>query len=155
MSILDPRLWLTVAAGLLIAYGGGRWQQHGADQAKYQAKELAAVQAARTEEQRRTAAQTEIANAATQAAEKARADARAASATSDKLRQRVAQLVASHPATTASSPATDDPIGMLADVFGRADQRAGILAAAADSARIAGQACERAYDALTPVHNQP
>ncbi|MCT9015390.1 DUF2514 family protein, partial [Cupriavidus gilardii] len=31
----------------------------------------------------------------------------------------------------------------------RADRRAGILAEYADAARIAGQACERAYDALS------
>ncbi|WP_441616160.1 MULTISPECIES: DUF2514 family protein [unclassified Cupriavidus] len=41
------------------------------------------------------------------------------------------------------------PIGTLADVLSRADQRAGILAGYADVAGIAGQACERAYDSLT------
>lgn len=33
-------------------------------------------------------------------------------------------------------------------MLGRADQRAGILAGYADAASIAGQACERACDAL-------
>jgi hypothetical protein len=37
----------------------------------------------------------------------------------------------------------------VADVLGRADERAGELAEYADRARIAGQQCERDYDALT------
>lgn len=41
-----------------------------------------------------------------------------------------------------------DPIGVLADVFTRADQRAGELAEYADRLRIAGTGCERAYDSL-------
>ncbi len=41
-----------------------------------------------------------------------------------------------------------DPILLLADVLGRADQRAGDLAQYADAARVAGQKCERDYDAL-------
>jgi hypothetical protein len=40
-----------------------------------------------------------------------------------------------------------DPIGVLADVLGRADERAGILADLADSRYLAGRACEREYDA--------
>ncbi len=40
----------------------------------------------------------------------------------------------------------EDPIGVLADVFGRADRRAGELAAIADERRIRGLTCEAAYD---------
>lgn len=43
------------------------------------------------------------------------------------------------------SPA-GDAIGVLADVLGRADQRAGELADFADRAHAAGLACERDYD---------
>lgn len=43
---------------------------------------------------------------------------------------------------------TDDPIGVLADVLGRAEERAGVLAEVADQRYIAGRACEREYDAL-------
>lgn len=117
--------------------------------------QVKAVDAARLEEQRRTAAQTEIANVATKDAETARADARTAGAAAEQLRRRIADLVAAsraagNPAAAGAGPATDDPIGMLADVLSRADQRAGVLAGYADAARIAGQACERSYDALTP-----
>jgi hypothetical protein len=41
---------------------------------------------------------------------------------------------------------TDDPIGVLAYVLGRADERAGELARIADDRGIAGRACERLYD---------
>ena len=40
-----------------------------------------------------------------------------------------------------------DPIGVLADVLGRADARAGELAGVADERRIRGLACEGSYDA--------
>ncbi len=41
-----------------------------------------------------------------------------------------------------------DPLDLLAQLFSRADDRAGELAAIADRARVAGLACERAYEAL-------
>ena len=46
------------------------------------------------------------------------------------------------------SATTGDPIGVLADVLRSADERAGVPAEYADAARIAGQRCERDYDAL-------
>jgi hypothetical protein len=52
-------------------------------------------------------------------------------------------------ANTAASDmgaSTGDPIGVLAHVLGRADERAGILADIAEQRGIAGRACERAYD---------
>ena len=51
-------------------------------------------------------------------------------------------------ANTAASelgPSTDDAIGVLAYVLGRADARAGELADVAEQRGIAGRACERAY----------
>lgn len=50
----------------------------------------------------------------------------------------------------AGSADATDPIGVLADVQRRADERAGILATYADTLRISGEACERSYDSLTP-----
>lgn len=46
-----------------------------------------------------------------------------------------------------------DPIGVLADVLGRADARAGELAAVADASRVRGLTCERAYDAARQALN--
>ena len=165
MTILDPRVWLALLVALGLAYGGGRLQQHRADGKSFTAERAAAalraseernkaVDEARAEEQRRTTEQARIANEATKHAEDARADARAAGGTADKLRARVAQLVAasraaSNSAAADSSQAAGDPLDVLADVLGRADKRAGDLAAYADATHIAGAACERAYDALT------
>lgn len=85
----------------------------------------------------------------------AQADADGARHASDGLRHRIAHLVAeargraANPSAAPAVEATGDPIGVLADVLGRADERAGVLAAYADAARIAGKSCERDYDALT------
>jgi len=58
-------------------------------------------------------------------------------------------------AAAGQQPSAGDAIGVLADVLGRCDARAGILAAFADEAHAAGLACERNYDAaraaLTPT----
>lgn len=129
------------------------WDRERANQAQAQG---AAINAARTEEQRRTAAQTEIANVATRESETARADARAASALADQLRARVAELArrpsagAGDPAAAGGGETAGDPLGVLANVLSRADRRAGVLAEYADAARVAGRACERAYGALKP-----
>ena len=164
LTLLDPRAWLIGIGALAIAYAGGRFQQHHNDSATYAAErtkaalaaandQIQAVDRARLEEQRRTAAQSEIANAATKDAESARADARSAGDAADRLRLRVAELLAAdrtakYSAPASSSTATGDPIGVLADVLDRADKRAGVLAAYADQARIAGQACVDSYQAL-------
>ncbi|WP_227459329.1 DUF2514 family protein [Cupriavidus pauculus] len=171
MSLLDPRVWLAVILGLALAYGGGRWQQSTHDKAAYAAErtkaalsaavdQVKAVDRARAEEQRRTAAQTEIANVAKHDADTARADARAAGDAADRLRQRVDQLLAS--ARTAKDPGAagggqdksgGDPLDVLVDVLGRSDKTSGILADYADQLKVAGLACERSYDALIPSAN--
>lgn len=86
----------------------------------------------------------------------AAAAARNADAAGKRLREsteglveRARQACRGTDAGQGSTPA-DDPIGVLADVLGRIDQRAGSLAKYADAARIAGEACERSYDSLTP-----
>lgn len=136
---------------------GGQIQQLRAAQAEQregQATALAAAsEAARAEEQRRTAEQRGIANAAAKERDRALADARAAGAVAEQLRVRSLQLAAAARAAGDSSAAggsaaAGDPLDVLTDVLGRADARAGDLAEYADRARIAGLACERSYDAL-------
>mgnify|MGYP007100144998 CR=1 FL=1 len=113
-----------------------------------------AVMAARAEEQRRTAAQQEVAHAAQTDAARARADAVAATGSADRLRQHVAALAAncgataSDPTTAAGSAPAAGAGLVLADLFRRADERSGQLAEYADQARIAGEACVRAYESL-------
>jgi hypothetical protein len=88
-----------------------------------------------------------------QAIAAANADRDRAAAVAGQLRSRLAALA---PQGAGSAPvgqraAAADPIGVLADVLSRADERAGVLAAHADAARIAGAQCERDYDALRPA----
>lgn len=78
-----------------------------------------------------------------------RIDRAAADAAGRDLRVRLAAAVAAaRAAPPGGGEAADDPIGVLADVFQRADDRAAVLADFADRSRLAGLACERAYEAL-------
>lgn len=124
------------------------------DRAAAAAAAASGIAAARAEESRRHAALQEIADAANLDAARARDDAAAAARAAGGLRQRAAQLAAGCGATagdpaaaTGSAPAAGAGL-LLADLLGRADDRAGGLAAYADQARAAGIACERAYDSL-------
>jgi len=161
--------WRAVGAGVLAAaLLAGGWVVNGwrlgaqieemrADREKA-AKSAAfdqvkAVDDARLEEQRRTAAQTEISNEAIQQAESARADARVADSMARELRARATALAnASRGAGNSTAVGGGTPAAaatdLLADLFGRADARAGELAAALDASSGAGRACERSYNAL-------
>ncbi|NTZ83878.1 DUF2514 family protein [Burkholderia metallica] len=151
--------------GLAIGGGGAyTWESralqtekaaHAQDKQHAAEAQTEAVNAARAEEQRRTAAQSEIAKDANTQRNAALADSFAALAAAGGLRDQVAVLVerARHPAVTAGSTPAGDPIGVLADVLGSIDDRAGELAKIADERGIAGQQCERDYDALTAVQN--
>jgi hypothetical protein len=67
-----------------------------------------------------------------------------------KLAARLAASERARGAATASEGAAGTTGSeLLAELFRRADQRAGELAAIADQARIRGLTCEAAYDALT------
>lgn len=165
MMLPDPRVIGGVVLAVVLAYAIGRAEQRQHDAKAYQAErtkailaaageQLKAVDAARAEEQRRTAAQTKVAEDATKDADAARGDARDARDAADRLRKRVADLLAAARApkdlaAPHGGPPAGDPLDVLTDVLGRADKRAGELAAYADRARIAGLACEASYDALT------
>lgn len=67
------------------------------------------------------------------------------------LQQQVNDLLASRERCPSAPPSggktRDDLVPLLADLRRSADERAGELAAALDRSRIAGQACEAAYEA--------
>ena len=155
MTWLDLRVWPAASVATVVGLAGGylKGQADGVRTitAVAQEEQMAAINAARAEEQRRTAAQQEIANDANQQRTAALADAFAARAAAGSLQQRVDQLVAAarHPAAAAGGPATGDALDLLADVLSRAGETSGELAAIADQRGIAGQQCERDYDALT------
>ncbi|UQI33109.1 DUF2514 domain-containing protein [Pseudomonas bijieensis] len=88
--------------------------------------------------------------------DRATADADAARASADSLRGAAdtlaARLTASqaggHSCTAAASQAATRAVLVLADVFKRADQRAGDLAGYADQSRGRGVTCQQAFDGL-------
>lgn len=126
---------------------------------KVRAETAAKAEAAnRAEEQRRRAAEEENRRVTEVALSQARADAAGAVDAAVQLRQHVAWLLtrsagggaSGDPSAAVGRAATGDTAGMLADVLGQCTARVQRLAEIADVARVAGSACERAYDALTP-----
>ncbi|WP_333985161.1 DUF2514 family protein [Burkholderia orbicola] len=163
MTWIDPRIWLLVAAGVIAGAVCGYSKGHrDADQSakvEDQAKQIDDLRAERSEIRRQLVAQQEIASNAAKDRDQARRDAAAADGAADGLRKQVAALVGDvrRAGASAGSSATGDPLDLLADLFGRADERAGELAKIADERGIAGQQCERSYDALIgdAQFNQP
>lgn len=135
-----------------------KWDKQALELATAKAK---AIELVREEEQRRQTAIDGVRQHAEQQIARAEADAAAADAAADSLREQAKRLAAragqctSHPTATQSGKATAQPSVVLADVLGRADARAGELAAAYDRSRAAGLACERAYDALRAGRVEP
>ena len=85
--------------------------------------------------------------------------ARAAASATGKRLQDAANAAAARARDQCANPTTPDlgtpagdTIGVLADVLGRADARAGELADIAEQRGIAGRACEREYDALRALN---
>jgi hypothetical protein len=90
-----------------------------------------------------------IIDQATADAAAGRASADGLRGAADKLAARLAASEASgNSCTAAASKAAARAAAVLADVFKRADQRAGDLAAIADQARARGVTCEQAYKSI-------
>lgn len=108
---------------------------------------------ARAEEQRRQAEQTKVVTDAKKQAQSALAAASAARTAGERLRDQLAasrREACGNPAPPPGSPATGPTPDLLADVQRRLDEAQDGIALHADQSRIAGLACERAYQALTP-----
>jgi len=156
-------VWAWGAVALIVALSGGLLYQTLAlgdvrtEFAKYQsdiatAAEKASEKARETEQQRQRDID-QVRDDAQKQIKVAAADAVNAQSAADSLQLEVSKLLAGR-ATLNSQLAVGgktirDLTAVLADLRQRADQRAGELAASADSSRIAGLACERAYDALS------
>lgn len=109
------------------------------------------IQAAREEERRRITALEEVAHEAQKRSAELARDAAAADDVARRLRDhvfRLAAATAADPSAPGSGQATGGTGLVLAQLFSRADDRAGELAAFADQAHAAGLACQRAYEAL-------
>jgi hypothetical protein len=107
------------------------------------------------ETKRRLTAQQEAQHAHDEEDARIRADADRARVAAGSLRKQLAEFAAaarraaSDPKSVANSAPAGDPIGVLAELFSSADDRAGILAQALDASHAAGLQCVREYDALT------
>ena len=146
-------------AGALLALAGAlgvvAWAAHHERQigenkceAKVATATAQAASAALTESQRRLDAAQEVAHVAGQSAVLARSDADRAAAAARRLRDQLAASAAARAADTAASSA--GPADRSAEVLGQCVERYRSVAAAADAAVIAGQACERSYESLIP-----
>ncbi|WP_336195294.1 DUF2514 family protein [Hafnia paralvei] len=134
------------------------WQLKWAQRDKEDSDALAQRQAeARIEEQRRQQAINKVIQNASQQIYAAHNDAVSANAVAsrlheqaDKLAQRLAdrERACGSPTTRAGQAATGTQL--LAELFKRADEEAGRMAAIADEARVRGLACEQAYSGLVP-----
>lgn len=116
--------------------------------------ELIGERDARQEEQRRAKAQEEARAHALEERTIADAGAADADAAGQRLRNDAGLFAAAvscpgpDTAAVARGQAATRAAMVLSDLLTRADERAGELAAAFDHARVAGQQCEREYDAL-------
>lgn len=154
---VSPMIWVLVLA---LAWGG--FQHHRAKaeaEALFRVKqeqllrEADAAKKAAEESARRLQAQQEVINVANAQVAAATADSAAAGALHVRLlaaAKRASQRPSCDAAPAGPGAPASAPAVVLADVLGRIDARAGELAAYADAARIAGLACERAYESLTP-----
>lgn len=165
-----------VVGVLLAGVGGQTWRLH-SEQAKSAKAELAtqqvltkwnaqvaegtrvafvASEAERAKEASREAARKENVDEAQRMAARGRADLVVADGAHARLLQRAAATAGAagrgegsrDPVAAQGGPTASGAGLLLADVLGRADARAGLLAGYADEARTAGLACERAYDSL-------
>lgn len=130
-------------------------------EAKLQGQKADALQAARDEEQRRQTLANQVAKDARDQKAAADADAIGADAAGERLHVEAAKLAAGAGECTGDTGATERSEAarraamVLSDLLQKADRRAGELAKFGDESRIAGLACERAYDGLTPRRQFP
>jgi cell division protein FtsL len=142
---------LLLAATLVFAYHKG----HASADAAWELKvtKLKADQEAQAREvERNTQSKMEkIQDAAEKQIALARTDAAVADAAADSLHKQAAayaRRLSSCSTTAGSGQADGRGAAVLADLLERADKRAGELAAALDRSRVAGAACQAAYDGV-------
>ncbi|WP_286915869.1 MULTISPECIES: DUF2514 family protein [Pseudomonas] len=158
------RLVIVLGLGATALYGAYRhgatvthaardtqWAQAVAAQ---QVERVRAVQAARDDEQRFQREANQVGIDARKEIAAANADAVGLDASADRLHIEASKFAANSGACASTSGAADrGPSAaraalVLSQLLERADARAGDLANAYDRARIAGEACERAYDVI-------
>lgn len=162
LKLVPVWLWVALAGVLLVGAQQIRISIAKADAsnvrselAEYRAEvseagRLAEAQA-RSEEQRRQAAIEGIRKDAQSKITQANADAASADSSSKRLREQLAKFAstaASYTGTSDRGKAISDPVGLLSGVLIDMESTGRAIAEEADRRRLAGEACEAAYDAL-------
>jgi len=155
LGVLRAIPWWAYAIAIVLAWGGYQRHLANAAAARFQAAQRAAaaereqaLAAVVAETARRLAAQQVVAQNATVRSARAQASANAASIAAAGLRDRLlalqADLSSAHPSADATSQAA-----RLAEILGRCTDRYTSVAARADAAIVAGQACVESYESLS------
>lgn len=161
VALLNPRVWIALGIALALGLAGAfiyrAWkavvrhdfdayklaQQEArilADRARAlrtQARQAAVDKEARDGQERIAALETDLA--------RARADGERMRNLYSSSAQRARDL--SRTADAGASQPDPDPIGVFADLLGRADAREEVVRGYADRLRVAGSICERSWDA--------
>ncbi|ASN68644.1 hypothetical protein 3S11_22 [uncultured Caudovirales phage] len=148
-------------AGCLAIYNKGRmderseWVAEQSEAAEQQATLRAQEERAAREKEQRNQDDIEAVRAETEKIKaQQQADARSADATRKRLLEQTDRLAASlrscstNPGIANGSQTRANTADLLAELLRRADERAGELAQIADRSRIAGSACQSAYDSI-------
>ncbi|EON14940.1 gp23 [Pandoraea sp. SD6-2] len=150
-------LLLTALASFAGGYAKGHTDADQSAKLAAQTNTIKALEEERNVYRTRTQALSQNAEEAARKRDLARADAIAAASTADGLRKRVANLAARahHSAAASGRTSTDTTFDMFAQLLSRSNGAATDLAEYADRARLAGQQCEKDYQALTPSRRTP
>ncbi|WP_449106683.1 DUF2514 family protein [Pseudomonas mohnii] len=154
LALIGLAFWSTYQHGRSTM--DAEWQVRWSDRDAGDQQAWALAEAAeREKEQARQHAINKVIQDGQKLIDQASADAAAARATAaslrdeaDRLASSAASKASSHSCTAAASQAATRAVMVLADVFKRADERAGDLAEYADQSRSRGVTCEQAYTAL-------
>lgn len=159
LFLIAGSLWLAYSHGLSVkdAEWQALWEKRNTEDA---AAALKASNQARELERARQRTIDQVQADAEKQIDEARTHAADASTAADGLRSQVDKLLAADRARRNTCPGTgskaaENPGNLLAVVLDQSVARNRELAAIADAARIAGQACERAYDSLSAVRPEP
>ncbi|RYE43981.1 MAG: DUF2514 family protein [Hyphomicrobiales bacterium] len=170
MALFDLKVWMGIAIAALVALVG--LQQVRVSNAKAQTSKVAgefadyratqaessrlAERSRRDTEQRWAETVEGVSNEGQKRIDVARSDAERAGAAEQRMQQRVAAFLSAIRGAAADSgiattgATATDPSVLLADLFGRARERARLLGRFADDAHARGQTCERYADGLQP-----
>lgn len=159
-ALLNPYRWLAAAvllAVLTAAYFGWRHQQReigaAGEREAWVKRDLDYAQDQAKEFQRRLARQEDSNRETRTRAERAETAARRAAAVTGSLREELAAADAERrrdSSAIANCAAAEAAVDLRDRLFRWADDAAGELARYAQAARLAGEQCERDYDALRP-----